>query len=193
MAKIRERIAAIGLGIVIAIGANLTVSAQAPVPVRKAPPPTLPANHDQLTPAQSTGARGTVTLHCGVAGLSLNLFSTAGLLCPDPINPGRCVNVILMGWNPAGPAGHDPRFDTLDFTCTAPPSGTRGFWAGNYNGISAEPGGTVTYGAADHSQICVSKFPTVVGIIPQNSELFVRTNVLCLDAPDLAVPRSGMD
>lgn len=39
MAKITSRVAAIGLGIVFAIGANLTVSAQAPVPVRKEPPP----------------------------------------------------------------------------------------------------------------------------------------------------------
>ena len=157
MAKIRRRITAIGLGIAFAIGANLTVSAQAPVPVRKAPPPAPPANQAQPTPAQPANAGGTVTLHCGVAGISNNLFNTSGLRCPDPITPSKCSYVIWMGWGPT--AGYD--FNQVDFTCTARPApgADPHFYGGTYTGISADAGGTVTFATTDHSQVCVATFP----------------------------------
>jgi len=192
MAKIRTRIAAIGFATAFWIGANLTAGAQAPVPVRKTPPtPAQPVQAQTpagAQPASPTSSGGTVTLHCGMAGLSTSLFNTAGLSCSDPITQGKCAYVILLGWHPAVPtpggrsdppaqAEHDPRFDTLDFTINLKPSE---LYAGYYTGISAEPGGIVIYASGDHTVFVVSKFPTVVGLIPQNTELIIKGPTICL-------------
>jgi hypothetical protein len=126
-------------------------------------------------PASPASSGGTVTLHCGVAGLSVSgsLFSSAGLSCPDPITPGKCAYVILAGYGP--PAGYN--WDHIDFTISVVRGGT---YTGYYTGISADPKGNVTYGSADGTQLVFSKFPTVAGIIPQNSELIVRGPMICL-------------
>jgi hypothetical protein len=180
MAKIRTRIAAIGLGIAFMIGANLTVCAEgAPVPARVPPPPS-----GQPQPTPPAPAKGiTVTLHCGVAGISTSLFSMSGLRCPSP-NPtsaGKCYYVILEGWGP-GAAADSAAFpqgawNQIDFTCTAEglPDVT-----GIYSGASAEPGGNVTYRSADSTQVCVSKFPNTVGLIPANTELVVKGPLPCM-------------
>ena len=192
MTKIRKQIAAAGVGIAFAIGS--TAGAQAPVPVRKAPPPAPSAKQAQPTPLQgqtpaggqpgsSASARATIVLHCGVTGMSVNLFSTAGLRCTDP-TPGKCSYVIWSGWGPQ-PPGYN--WNQVDFTCAGPASTSADphFYGGYYTGISVEPEGplsTVTFGSADRSHVCVAKFPpsAIVGLIPQNSELIVRANLMCL-------------
>jgi hypothetical protein len=161
MARITNCIAAIALGLALLIATKLTVSAQGPAPVG---PPAASANGIN------------VTLHCGVGGISTNLFSTSGLRCPSPTTPDKCIYVIFEGWNPAGANGHDPRFDKLDFTCTT--SGPD--ISGSYSGISADPERNVTYRTVDRTRVCVSKFPTVAGLIPENTELIVRGPFPCL-------------
>lgn len=168
------------VGSMIAAALSSESNAQgAPVPVIKSPPPSAgppqPTPAAGAQPASPAGAAVTVTLHCGVAGISTDLFSTSGLRCPSPVSPGKCTYVILAGWNPAPALKHDPRFDKLDFTSTYTGTDMTGF----YVGTSSKPGNIATFQTPDR-KVCVSNFPTTEGWVPESTELIVRGPFPCL-------------